>query len=391
MRADMRLTAQSTATGLELGTILVSFELSQSHWVLTFQVANSTKMSRHGVTARDTDGVLALLQRYCVRQAADQTVGAVRVVSIQEAGLDGFWLHRWLEAQGVESHGVDAASIAAPRRKRRAKSDGIDGETLVRTLAAWLRREPRVCSMVVPPSVAAEDRRRLSRERERLLREQTALTNRVKGLLASQGITGYQPLKKDRRSALDALRNHAGHQLPPHLAAELGRMLGRVELLLEQIKAVEAERDALLTAERTNDADDTPIAVLLLKLRALGNEFTAVLLLECFYRSFGNRRQLAAFAGLAPTPWRSGSIRREQGISEAGNPRLRKTMMELAWLWLRYQPGSALSRWFQAKVKGAGPRARRIAIVALARKLLVALWRYVKDGVVPEGAVLKPA
>ena len=390
MDSDIRTTDQPTATGGNHATILVSFELSQSNWVVTIQPPGAAKMSRHGIKARDTDRVLALLERHRAR-LAERVSGPVRVVSIQEAGLDGFWLHRWLEAHDVASYVVDAASIAAPRLKRRAKSDGIDGETLVRTLAAWLRREPRVCSMVVPPSVEDEDRRRLSREREQLLCEQTALTNRIKGLLANQGIAGYQPLKKDRHRALEAMRLHDGRALPPHLHAELTRMLGRLELLMAQIGAVEAERDALLAADQTNAADDKAIAGLLLSLRALGNEFTSVLLLECFYRNFGNRRQLAAFAGLAPTPWRSGGIQHEQGISGGGNPRLRKTMIELAWLWLRYQPGSALSAWFQQKTAGAGGRARRIGVVGLARKLLIALWHYVKDGVVPEGAVLKPA
>ena len=384
-----RLSEQPTATTGHAGTILVSFELSQSNWVLTIQPPDGDKMSQHGLKAGDTAKVLSVLERH--RAKVERRVGGpVNIVCIQEAGLDGFWVHRWLAANGIESHVVDAASIAAPRLKRRAKSDGIDGQTLVRTLAAWRRNEPRVCSMVVPPSVAEEDRRRICRERAELVHERTALCNRIGGLLANQGIAGFMPLKKDRHTALAALRTGDGRALPPHLTAEITRILQRLELLQEQIKQVEAARDALLAAE-PNEADDRAIAGLLLNLRALGNEFTAVLLLECLYRNFGNRRQVAAYAGLAPTPWRSGSIQREQGISKGGNPRLRKTMIELAWLWLRYQPGSALSRWFQQKTEGAGGRAKRIAIVALARKLLVALWRYVKDGVVPEGAVLKAA
>lgn len=386
MRAETPPTQQPAATGAEPATILVSFELSQSNWVLTVRSPASTKLSRHGVNAGDTAKALLVLETH--RARAERKLGAlVTIIAIQEAGLDGFWVHRWLEANGIESHVVDAASIAAPRRKRRAKSDGIDGETLPRVLAAWLRGEPRVCSMVVPPGVAEEDRRRLSRERDELLRERTALTNRIRGLLASQGVRGYQPLKKDRHQALDALRTGDGHELPGHLKAELARALDRVEVLLAQIKAVEAERDALLASDA---AEPSGIAGMLTKLRSVGPEFTSVLLLECFWRSFGNRRQLAAFAGLAPTPWRSGGIEREQGISGGGNPRLRKTLIEMAWLWLRHQPGSALSRWFQAKAGTATGRVRRIAIVALARKLLVALWRYVTDGVVPEGAVFKP-
>ena len=188
--------------------------------------------------------------------------------------------------------------------------------------------------------------------------------------------------------ALDALRTGDGRELPGYLKAGILRALDRIEALLTQIRAVEAERDALLEADA---ADETAITGLLVKLRSIGPEFASVLLLECFWRTFGNRRQLAAFAGLAPTPWRSGGIQHEQGISGAGNPRLRRTLIEMAWLWLRYQPGSALSQWFQAKAGTATGRVRRIAIVALARKLLVALWRYVHEGVLPEGAVFKPA
>jgi transposase len=184
------------------------------------------------------------------------------------------------------------------------------------------------------------------------------------------------------------LRRPDGGELPAHLMAELRRMLQRREVLMQQLKAVERERDAMLLAAA---ADSGSVAALLLRLRGLGPQFTALLWLECFYRSFANRRQVGAFGGLAPTPWRSGGIKREQGISAAGNPRVRKTMVELAWTWLQWQPDSALSRWFQQRVKGANARGKRILIVALARKLLVALWRYVTDGVVPEGAVLKAA
>jgi transposase len=387
MRAETQPIPASAATEAEPATILVSFELSQANWVLTVLSPGGEKLSRHGIKAADTARALLVLETHRCR--AERKRGApVKIVTIQEAGLDGFWVHRWLEANGIESHVVDAGSIAAPRRKRRAKSDGIDGETLLRVLAAWRRGEPRVCSMVVPPGVEDEDRRRLSRERDELLRERTTLTNRINGLLASQGIRDYQPMKRDRRRALEQLRTGDGRELPAHLTAGILRALDRLEALLTQIKAVEAERDALLEAD---GGDETAITTLLAKLRGIGPEFTSVLVLECLWRHFGNRRQLAAFAGLAPTPWRSGGIDHEQGISGAGNPRLRRTLIEMAWLWLRYQPGSALSQWFQARAREATGRVRRITIVALARKLLVALWRYVHDGVVPEGAVFKPA
>jgi len=282
--------------------------------------------------------------------------------------------------------------VAVPRRGRRGKSDGIDGETLLRALLAWRRGEPRVCSMVRVPSPREEDRRRVVRERAVLIRERIAITNRIRGLLMSQGITDYQPLRRDRRQRLETLVTGDGRALPPQMKREFERALDRVDLLLQQIKAVEAERDAVEEAAASEAAAtaDAP-AQLLLRLRAIGPQTAAVLALEAFYRRFDNRRQVAAFAGLAPSPWQSGAVVHDQGISKAGQPQLRKTMVELAWLWRRHQPGSALSRWFAQRARGQDRRRRRALIVALARKLLVALWRYVSAGVVPEGAAFKAA
>jgi transposase len=312
----------------------------------------------------------------------------IEISVVQEAGLDGFWVHRLLEANGIESHVVDAASIAVPRRRRRAKTDGIDGETLLRTLLAWKRGEPRVCAMVSPPTPEQEDRRRTSRERAILVRERVRHVNRIKGLLIGQGITGFEPLRKDRRERLDGLRTGDGQSLPPRLKAELVREIEMIELLLRQIAEVEIERDA---AADCSPGQDHSAVALLARLKGIGVQIAAVLYSEGLYRQFGNRRQVAAYAGLAPTPWRSGTIEREQGISKAGNPRLRHIMIELAWLWLRHQPDSALSRAFRERVGADSGRSRKIAIVALARKLLIALWRYVNVGEIPEGAVLKAA
>jgi len=380
--------ASATAICDDDNVILTSLELSQSNWVITLRLPGSETLSRHSRKAGDTAALTALLDRQ--RDKAERLNGTrPRIVTIHEAGLDGFWLHRWLQDQGIESHVVDAASIAAPRRKRNAKSDSIDGETLLRTLAAWRRQEPRVCSMVVPPTPEQEDDRRIGRERGQLLSERIALTNRIKGLLCGQGITGYQPCKRDRRERLAELRTGDGRALSPRLTAEIGRMLDRLEVVLRQIKQIEAERDKLLA--ETAAADPKAALALLLTLCGVGPEIAAGLALECFCRRFTNRRQLAAFVGLAPTPWRSGSIQREQGIGKAGRPALRKLMIEAAWQWLRYQPDSALSEWFRAKVGGAKGRVKRVAAVALARKLLVALWRFVTAGVLPEGAKLKAA
>ena len=305
---------------------------------------------------------------------------------IQEAGLDGFWIDRVLQKKGIESHVVDPASIATSRRRRRAKTDKIDGESLVRALLAYKRGEPRVCAMVKPPTPEEEDRRRLCRERKVLTDERVLHVNRIKGLLFSQGITGYEPLRRNRRERLEELRTGDGRTLPEHLKALLRREVDRLELLLEQIKAVEAERDALLAVERT-----AAPAAMLLDIKGIGPEFAAILWSEGLFRHFENRRQVAAYAGLAPTPWQSGSVDREQGVSKAGNRRLRTTLIQLAWLWVRHQPHSALTLWFEERVKRNGGRLRKTMIVALARKLLVALWKYVTAGVVIEGAAMKAA
>ena len=378
-----------TAIRTHIGAIFVSLELSRSNWLVTsLSPGKGEKMSRHSVAAGDVAGLMTLFTDLR-RKAEARTGESYPIVTIQEAGLDGFWLHRVLQQEGIESHVVDPASIAVPRRRRRAKTDKIDGETLLRALLAYKRGEPRVCAMVVAPSPEEEDRRRLCRERATLIAERITHVNRIKGLLFSQGISDYAPLRRDRRSRLAALRTGDGRELPPRLRTQIGRELDRIELLLEQIRAVEAERDALLAAARKPASNQAaPDAVtMLLALKGMGANFAAVLWSEAFYRRFANRRQVAAYAGLAATPWQSGGIRHEQGVSKAGNPRLRTTMIQLAWLWIRHQPQSALTRWFKQR----SPQGRKRAIVALARKLLVALWKYVTQGVVIEGAVMKPA
>jgi transposase len=383
---------EPTAIRTQLGAIFVSLELSRSTWLITsLSPGKGEKMSRHSVPAGD---IGALLARFAElkRKAAIRTGQDYPIITIQEAGLDGFWIHRVLQGEGIESHVVDAASIAAPRRQRRAKTDKIDGEALLRVLLAYKRGEPRVCAMVIAPSPEEEDRRRISRERQTLIAERIKHVNRIKGLLFSQGILDYAPLRRDRRARLAAMRTGDGRDLPGHMKAQISRELDRLELLLDQIKAVEAARDALLAkADKSErEASGEPHAVsMLLALKGIGEEFAAVLWLEAFCRTFSNRRQVAAYAGLAATPWRSGSIVHEQGVSKAGNPRLRRTMVQLAWLWLRHQPQSALARWFDERTKGGV--GRKTAIVALARKLLVALWKYVSAGVVIEGAVMKDA
>jgi transposase len=378
-----------TAIHTQFGAIFVSLELSRSNWLITsLSPGKGEKMSRHSVPAGNVAELSALFAEL-KRKAEVRTGQGYPIITLQEAGLDGFWLHRVLQQQGIESHVVDPASIAMPRRRRRAKTDRLDGETLLRALLAYKRGEPRVCAMVVAPSPGEEDRRRLCRERRTLIEERVTHGNRIKGLLFAQGIFDFAPMRRDRRARLEALRTGDGRELPPHLKAQIGRELDRIELLLGQIKTVEAAQDALLAAARkpaSEDAAPDPVTMLL-ALKAVGANFAAVLWSEAFYRQFANRRQVAAYAGLAATPWQSGGVRHEQGVSKAGNPRLRTTMIQFAWLWIRHQPQSALTRWFKQR----SPQGRKRAIVALARKLLVALWKYVTQGVVIEGAVMKPA
>ena len=376
------------AIDLNLAAIFVSLELSRSTWLVTsLSPGGGAKMSKHSVRSGDVAGLLNLFAR--LQEKAQARAGrAFPIIVIQEAGLDGFWIHRVLEKEGIESHVVDAASVLTSRRRRRAKTDKIDGEALLRTLLAYKRGEPRVCAMVRTPSPEEEDQRRLCRERKTLMAERVAHVNRIKGLLFAQGISDYEPLHRDRRQRLGELTTGDGRALPVHLKAQIGRELDRLELLLGQLKAVEAERDALLQPE--GDAAPAPVAALA-GLRGIGPEFAAVLWLECLFRSFSNRRQVAAYAGLAPTPWQSGSVQHEQGVSKAGNPRLRTAMIQLAWLWLQHQPRSALSLWFKERVTRDSGRGKKTTIVALARKLLVALWKFVSSGVAIEGAVMRAA
>jgi len=355
-----------TAIRTQFGAIFVSLELSRSTWLVTsLSPGNSEKMSKYSVKAGALPELLKLFSEL-KQKALARSGESYRIVTIQEPGLDGFWLHRALQQEGVESHVVDPASIATPRRRRRAKTDRLDGETLLRSLLAYKRGEPRVCAMVVAPSPEEEDRRRLCRERRTLIAERIVHVNRIKGLLFAQGIFDYVPMRRNRRAELDVLRTGDGRVLPAHLRVQISRELDRLELLLEQIAAVEREQDALLAASRPAGGTDRsdPVAMLL-ELKSMGPNFAAVLWTEAFWRQFANRRQIASYAGLAATPWRSGGIEREQGVSKAGNPRLRTMMIQLAWypppasigadpMVQRQQPPRP-----QAHNRGAGAQAAR--------------------------------
>lgn len=376
------MTHTDAPAGNDHGTIYVVFELSKAHWRLGVVMPGSQKISRYTIGGGD---LAALSKRFAtLRAKAGQPV---QIVSCYEAGLDAHWLHRWLTEQGVTNYIVDPSSIEVSRRARRAKTDGIDVEKLMRTLLAYLRGEPRVCSMLRVPSAAEEDRKRWNRERDRLQMEQTAHSNRIKGLLFGQGVRDVLPLKPGFIGSLGKLRTGDGRPLSVRLKEEIIREHERLCLVHKQLLALEAQNRAELKAPAAPGTVQAKIQQLI-GLKGIGEVGGPELVNEVFYRSFDNRRQVGAYFGLTGTPYDSGESRREQGISKAGNHRARSLAVELAWLWLRYQPGSELSRWFVARVGDLKGRPRRIAIVALARKLMVALWRYLTTGVVPTGAVL---
>jgi transposase len=384
------------AIRVDLGAIFVSLELSVKRWLVTsLSPGAGEKALRRKLDGGDLAGLLRLIDEL-QRKAQDRLGGWFEVVSVYEAGLDGFWLHRSLEAAGVESWVVDPASVAVNRRQRRAKTDKIDGEALIRTLLAYKRGEPRACSMVRPPSPEVEDARTLSRERGVLMSERTSHANRIRGLLSAQGIRDFDPLLKRRRlERLEALVTGDGRPLPAQLKAYIARELDRLAVVETQLAKVEAQRDArLAAAQAPGAADQGPVipGARLTRLKGVGPESAAVLGAEVLWRSFDNRRQLGGYSGLTGSPFKSGQMDREQGISKAGNRRVRHILIELAWSWLRHQPDSELALWFQAKV-GPRPQARRrkVFIVALARKLLIALWRYETQGLVPPGARLDQA
>jgi transposase len=380
--------APSVASHDETVRCLLAIELSKKSWIVAVNTPLSDKISRYTLKPCDGKELLDLCERIRTR-VARETGKRVEIVSCYEAGYDGFWLHRLLEAHGIRNYVIDPASLQVNRRARQAKTDHIDTERMLRSLMAYLRGEPKVWSVVRVPSVAEEDDRRLHRERDRLINERIQHVNRIKGLLAIHGIYNYEPLRRDRMQRLERLHTADGRTLPPRLKAEILRELQRLELVLGMIKTIETERDAIAAAKTEAVHSRTKKIQGLTKIKSIGPEFATTLVGEVFYRSFDNRKQLASYVGLTPAHFQSGPSCRDQGISKAGNAKARTVMIELAWLWLRYQPDSSLSVWFRDRVGKLKGRIRRITIVAVARKLLIALWRYLETGLVPERAILK--
>jgi transposase len=372
----------------EYVTVHVAFELSRAKWRVGVMLPGSSKLSSYVIDGGDVTELSRRLWEW--RARAGSCGQRVRVLSCYEAGRDGHWLHRWLEQQGVVNHEIDPSSIEVSRRARRAKTDRIDLAKLMRSFLAHLRGEPRVCSVVHVPTAAEEDRKRRPRERLRLGQERSAHSNRIQGLLFGQGIRDERPRSPGFLARLERLRTGDGRELPAWLKEEIRREHERLCLVGQQLRALDAESAATLRASAAGgEAADEQIRRLV-ALRGIGLTSAQALVGEVFYRSFANRRQVGGYLGLTGTPYDSGESRCEQGISKAGNPRARRLAVELGWLWLRHQPDSALSRWFWQRVGEAKGRVRRIALVALARRLMVALWRYLTTGLVPEGAVLRP-
>jgi transposase len=373
-----------TAADPSPAVLLVAIELSKSTWRVATAEPGSPKVSQHCLPGGDAGGLLALLRRLQERAVA-RLGSPVRPVTVMEAGFDGFWLHRFLMGHGVDSHVVDPASVLVDRRARRVKTDRSDAQSLLRALAAHLRGEGHACTMVRIPSVEAEDLRRQVRERDRLIGERNQHTNRIKALLFGQGIQDFNPRRPGAAEQLACLRTGDGRLLPPCLSAELRREMDRLALVERHLGEVEAERDALVEQGASQGSAEARILVLS-KLKGIGRTAAAVLVREVFHRDFANRRQVASFFGLAPSPWSSGTTHVEQGISKSGSRRARSVMVELAWLWLRWQPATRLAKWFQERSGAARGRARKVLITAVARRLAVDLWRYLAAGVVPEGA-----
>jgi transposase len=382
----------------DVATLFVGFELSKSTWLTGLYAPElGSTISRHKIDGGDLGRAVALIET--AKKRLHGRGKPVRVVSVYEAGYDGFWLHRALTAAGIENRVIDAASIPVDRRSRRPKTDRLDLELLIRMLLALERGETRICRVVRVPTPTEEDAKRQHRERQVLVADRTAHSNRIKGILMTLGIRDANPRRHDFPKHLETMRAATGDPLPLYTKQALTREHQRLCLLERQIKEIEVAQAAALKATKANDRKDEgrageecdAQAAALIRLKGIGQTGAVTLTREAFYRHFDNRREVASYFGLTPSPFNSGTMRADQGISKAGNPRIRTLAIELSWLWLRHQPESELTSWFLQKVGNATGRIRRIAIVALARKLMIALWRYVTIGLIPKGAILRQA
>jgi len=366
-------------------TVVAVVELSLSTWLVAGVVPGLKRQPLKKLSA-DADKLVALLERWRAEAIkAGQVIN--RMVVAFEAGRDGFWLARLLRGRGIEAYVIHASSIAVSREHRRAKSDRIDTQRLMRSLLGWLRGEAEHCRMAAIPTLAQEDAKRPNREHECLVADRTRLVNRMKAALIRLGIRNFNIKLRKAAEGLAALRTPEGEPLPPNTLAELGRDLERLALIRAQIRAIEQAR--LQRLEAAPHQATHPMILMLAKVMGVGVETADMLVHEVLSRPLRDHRAVGRYAGLTGSPDESGSSRREQGLAKAGNARVRRGMLQLAWRWLMHQKDSALTQWYRSRTADGRKDTRKTMIVALARKLLIALWRYVTTGEVPQGVVLK--
>jgi transposase len=384
-RSDLN---QSYAAFDQASTLVCVIELSSKSWLVAGTVPGMKRQPRKQVAAGNPDALQTQIERWRA-EAVKAGYEIKRIVVAFEAGRDGVWLARWLQQRGIEAYVIHAASIPVPREHKRPKTDRLDTEMLMRALLGWLRGEPRHCRMVEIVTLEQEDARRPAREHDSLVREQTSLVNRMKSTLVWLGITNFNIKLVKAGQKLAGLRTPNGEPIPPNTLAELYHGLERLAMIRKHIKAIEEARVKRLKEKPNHGAN--PLVLMLAQIFGLGLETADLLVHEVLTRNLRDHRAVGRYGGITGSPDESGKTRREQGLSKAGNWRVRHSSLQLAWRWLNHQKGSALAQWFRQRTADGSPITRKKMIVALARKLLVALWRYVTTGELPAGVVLKPA
>jgi len=367
-------------------TLIAVIEMSKESWLVAGIIPGVDRQQLKKL-ATDENELLKLLGRW--RAEAEKAGHKIARLAVAfETGRDGFWLARWLRARGIEAHVIHAASVAVSREHRRAKTDRLDTEGLKRAFLGWLRGEREHCKMAAIPTSAEEDAKRPHRERETLVGEQTSIINRLKATLIRLGIRNFNPKLKQAPERLEHLRTPEGEPIPPNTLAELRRDMQRRRLVSEQIRQIEEAR--LEQRKQAPKTGPNLMVLVLVRVIGMGIETADMLVKEILSRNLRDRRAVARYAGLTGSPDESGSKRREKGLARSGNARVRRGMVQLAWRFLNFQKESALAKWFRARTENSRG-SRKKMIVALARKLLIALWHLVRNGVVPEGVILRPA
>jgi len=377
--------SRSLAAFDQNSTLTIAVEMSAASWLVAGMIPGIDRLPVKKLEP-DPDGLLRLVERWRAEAVkAGRTIA--RIVLAYEAGRDGFWLARWLRTRGVEAHVIHSTSVAVSREHRRAKTDRLDTGMLMRVFLGWLRGERGHCGMVAIPTLADEDAKRPSRERENLVAERTRISNRLKSALARLGIRGFKPMLRKAPQRLAALRTLEGVPIPPNTMAEMQRDMARLAVLREQIE--EIERARLQALQQAANSGPHAMVRLLARIVGVGIETADMLVHEVLTRNLRDRRAVARYVGLTGTPDESGSKRREKGLAKSGNSRVRRGLIQLAWRFLRFQKNSALTRWYRARTEGPKGARKTTMIVGLARKLLIALWHMARTGVVPVGVELR--